>query len=84
MFLPKITSQKEQQKKSCLAPLPANDMKASSNRVLVIGEECLDIFVFGSSSRSCPDVPAPVFVPLSTSTSYGMAGNTEKFFIQGL
>lgn len=38
----------------------------------------MDIFVFGSSSRSCPDVPAPVFVPLSTSTSYGMAGNTVE------
>ena len=31
------------------------------NRVLVVGEICDDVFIYGSASRLCPDVPAPVF-----------------------
>tara|TARA_Y100000310_G_scaffold237424_1_gene240700 strand:- start:1066 stop:1875 length:810 start_codon:yes stop_codon:yes gene_type:complete len=43
--------------------------------VLVIGEECLDRFVYGKSERLCPDIPAPVFIPEKIVENRGMAGN---------
>lgn len=58
--------------------MPVNTKGLYDNGVLVIGEECLDVFIYGNSTRFCPDVPAPVFVPSSTSISYGMAGNTVE------
>lgn len=42
---------------------------------MVIGEQCLDQFVYGSCDRLCPEAPVPVFVPLETKTSEGMAAN---------
>ena len=42
---------------------------------MVIGEQCLDQFVYGSSERLCPEAPVPVFVPSETKTSMGMASN---------
>ena len=49
-----------------------------NNRVLVVGEGCSDIFVYGNASRLCPDVPAPVFIPKNSVDSPGMAGNTAR------
>ena len=43
--------------------------------VLVIGEECVDRFVYGKSERLCPDIPVPVFIPEKTEENRGMAGN---------
>lgn len=48
------------------------------NKVLVVGEICDDVFVYGSASRLCPDVPAPVFKTRTKTTNDGMAGNTVK------
>ena len=53
-------------------------MRPVSLRVLVVGETCSDIFVYGSASRLCPDVPAPVFKTNKTVLSEGMAGNTKR------
>ena len=58
--------------------MPNNTEGLYRNWVLVIGEECLDVFIYGSAVRLCPDVPAPVFVPSTTSVSFGMAGNTAE------
>lgn len=44
-------------------------------KILVIGESCLDIFVYGSATRLCPESPAPVFSPQEEKTSGGMAKN---------
>ena len=44
-------------------------------RVLVIGDSCLDRFVYGKSERLCPDIPVPVFIPEKTEENMGMAGN---------
>jgi D-beta-D-heptose 7-phosphate kinase/D-beta-D-heptose 1-phosphate adenosyltransferase len=52
--------------------------RVSNNRVLVVGEGCSDIFVYGNASRLCPDVPAPVFIPKNSVDSPGMAGNTAR------
>tara|TARA_Y100000034_G_scaffold113681_1_gene148969 strand:- start:407 stop:1186 length:780 start_codon:yes stop_codon:yes gene_type:complete len=49
-----------------------------NNKVLVVGESCDDIFVYGSASRLCPDVPAPVFAPKNSTNTPGMAGNTAR------
>jgi len=49
-----------------------------NNRVLVVGESCSDIFVYGDASRLCPDVPAPVFIPKNSVNTPGMAGNTAR------
>jgi len=52
--------------------------RVSNNNILVIGEECRDVFVYGNSNRLCPDVPAPVFIPTHSTSTRGMAGNTER------
>ena len=44
-------------------------------KILVIGDSCTDIFVYGSCTRLCPEAPIPVFNPSRTITNQGMAGN---------
>ena len=43
--------------------------------ILVIGDGCIDRFIYGKSERLCPDIPVPVFVPEKTEENMGMAGN---------
>ena len=45
------------------------------NEILVIGDSCIDRFIYGKSERLCPDVPVPVFIPEKTEENMGMAGN---------
>jgi len=47
-------------------------------KILVVGEICDDIFIYGSASRLCPDVPAPVFRASKEIKNQGMAGNTIR------
>lgn len=42
---------------------------------LVIGEKCLDRFVYGKAKRLSPEAPVPVFTPTKVVTNDGMAGN---------
>lgn len=44
-------------------------------KFLVIGDSCLDIYVYCTSDRFCPDAPVPVLNPIKTISSLGMAGN---------
>ena len=53
----------------------------SNSRVLVIGDSCIDQFVYGTSMRLCPDGPVPVFSPLETVEVGGMAENTKANII---
>ena len=46
--------------------------------IVVIGECCKDVYVYGSCDRLCPEGPAPVFQPLRTEQYSGMAGNTYE------
>jgi bifunctional ADP-heptose synthase (sugar kinase/adenylyltransferase) len=48
------------------------------SKVLVIGERCTDIFVYGISKRKSPEGNGPVFVPISETYGLGMAGNTAN------
>ena len=45
------------------------------NEVLVIGDSCIDRFIYGKSERLCPDIPVQVFIPTNTEENMGMAGN---------
>jgi len=43
--------------------------------ILVIGDHCIDEFIYGSAVRLAPEAPVPVFNPESYETNSGMAGN---------
>jgi D-beta-D-heptose 7-phosphate kinase/D-beta-D-heptose 1-phosphate adenosyltransferase len=43
--------------------------------VLVIGDNCIDKFVYGTTVRLAPEAPVPVFNPSWEETNDGMAGN---------
>lgn len=47
-------------------------------RVLVIGDACIDVFVYGKCNRLCPEAPVPVFTPEKTETNDGMALNVAR------
>lgn len=47
------------------------------SKVLVIGESCMDIFIYGNTPRLSPEGPVPVFVPISEKYNGGMASNVE-------
>lgn len=46
------------------------------NKVLVIGETCKDIFIYGKSKRKSPEGNGPVFIPNKEVIGLGMASNT--------
>ena len=48
------------------------------SKVLVIGDSCKDVYVYGSCERIAPDAPVPVFVPNYQHQNYGMAANAYQ------
>jgi D-glycero-beta-D-manno-heptose-7-phosphate kinase len=46
--------------------------------ILVIGDSCEDIFVYGKATRLSPESPAPVFNPIYKKKSGGMARNVSN------
>lgn len=54
-------------------------MKNKSN-ILIIGESCKDIFIYGNVDRLSPEAPIPVIIPTSKETNDGMAGNVKRQF----
>ena len=46
--------------------------------VTVIGEYCIDVFVYGDVNRLSPEAPVPVFLPRETTENPGMAGNVVE------
>ena len=47
-------------------------------KILVIGDSCIDAYVYGRCDRLCPAAPVPVFVPLYRKENRGMAGNVYE------
>ena len=45
-------------------------------KVLVVGEICVDKFIYCEVKRLSPEAPVPVLTPLHTVENPGMAGNT--------
>jgi bifunctional ADP-heptose synthase (sugar kinase/adenylyltransferase) len=48
------------------------------SRVLIIGEMCVDEFVYGKATRLSPEGPVPVFIESHTITNGGMAYNVSE------
>lgn len=56
-------------------------MKLSSKDkrdILIIGDACVDVFVYCSCKRLCPEGPVPVLEIVEVKKNYGMAGNVLK------
>lgn len=47
-------------------------------RIIVIGESCKDIFVYGNVKRLSPEAPVPVFNPIESISNLGMSGNVVQ------
>lgn len=50
----------------------------NQQKILVIGDACIDEFVYGRCTRLCPDAPVPVFIPLQKVQNGGMAKNVQE------
>ena len=44
-------------------------------KILVIGDSCTDVFIYGDIERVCPEAPVPVFKPTHQIKNDGMAKN---------
>jgi bifunctional ADP-heptose synthase (sugar kinase/adenylyltransferase) len=44
-------------------------------KILVIGDSCIDKFIYCEINRICPEAPVPILNPLYETTNEGMAGN---------
>lgn len=47
-------------------------------KILVIGDNCIDIFRYGKVNRLAPEAPVPVIIPQSETSNPGMAGNVVR------
>lgn len=47
-------------------------------KILVIGDSCTDVFIYGKVDKLCPDAPVPVLVPVRRSETGGMAANVYE------
>jgi len=47
-------------------------------KILLVGDNCLDVYQYGTIDRLSPEAPVPVFVPTYTEEREGMAGNVFK------
>jgi bifunctional ADP-heptose synthase (sugar kinase/adenylyltransferase) len=48
------------------------------DKILIIGDSCEDIYVYGNCDRLCPDAPVPVLIPQKTIKNGGMALNVYE------
>ena len=44
-------------------------------KMLVVGDSCTDVFVYGDIKRLSPEAPVPVFNPIKEKSNGGMAKN---------
>jgi len=49
-----------------------------SFKILLIGDNCLDVYRYGSVDRISPEAPVPVFKFSHEETKPGMAGNVAR------
>jgi D-beta-D-heptose 7-phosphate kinase/D-beta-D-heptose 1-phosphate adenosyltransferase len=49
-----------------------------SNRILVIGDSCKDVFKYGTCNRLSPEAPVPIFNLISSTENGGMAANVKN------
>ena len=48
------------------------------SRVLVVGDSCTDVFIYGDINRLTPEAPVPVFNPIRETSNDGMAKNVAN------
>ena len=46
--------------------------------ITIIGELCLDVFIYGNVKRLCPEAPVPVLTDIYEEKNLGMAGNVAQ------
>ena len=49
-----------------------------SKKILIIGDSCTDVFVYGEINRICPEAPVPVVKPTHTTENGGMSKNVQR------
>ena len=47
-------------------------------KILLVGDNCIDVYQYGTIDRLSPEAPVPVFVPTYKEEREGMAGNVAK------
>ena len=47
-------------------------------KILLLGDDCVDTYVYGTVDRISPEAPVPVFEPKYNIVKAGMAGNVRK------
>jgi D-beta-D-heptose 7-phosphate kinase/D-beta-D-heptose 1-phosphate adenosyltransferase len=47
-------------------------------KILLIGDACIDTYIYGAVHRISPEAPVPVFEPINEITLGGMANNVSK------
>lgn len=56
----------------------ATTQQQTQFKILLIGDDCKDIYQYGTIDRLSPEAPVPVFVPTYTEERAGMAGNVAN------
>jgi D-beta-D-heptose 7-phosphate kinase/D-beta-D-heptose 1-phosphate adenosyltransferase len=52
-----------------------NTQQQKKYKILLVGDNCTDIYQYGTIDRLSPEAPIPVFVPTHKEEKQGMAGN---------
>ncbi len=52
-----------------------NTQQPKKYKILLIGDNCIDVYQYGTVDRLSPEAPVPVFVPTHQEEHEGMAGN---------
>jgi len=47
-------------------------------KILLIGDDCLDVYKYGKVNRLSPEAPVPIFVPEYETKTPGMAANVKR------
>ena len=55
-----------------------NTQQQTSFKILLVGDNCTDVYQYGIIDRLSPEAPVPVFVPTYKEEREGMAGNVAK------
>jgi D-beta-D-heptose 7-phosphate kinase/D-beta-D-heptose 1-phosphate adenosyltransferase len=55
-----------------------NTQQQKSYKILLIGDECVDEYQYGTVDRISPEAPVPVFKPGTKEVRPGMAGNVQE------
>jgi D-beta-D-heptose 7-phosphate kinase/D-beta-D-heptose 1-phosphate adenosyltransferase len=55
-----------------------NTQQQTQFKILLIGDNCTDVYQYGTIDRLSPEAPVPVFVPTRTEERAGMAGNVAN------